>query len=126
MKPCLAGGELHLLSYIYLVTNKYSVSLKENFIMQKMLSFYLDRRISIFPLKIVLMIVLSFCANGDDIRIVYWNGSTMVELDRLLDNNSDWNVTDTKIWFKTQAAIPAGETDNNHRWLNVQLPSRPL
>lgn len=53
-------------------------------------------------------------ANGNDIRIVYDDGQTAVEIDRILDSDSDWNLTDTKIWFATQAAIPASENDSNY------------
>jgi uncharacterized delta-60 repeat protein len=53
--------------------------------------------------------------DGDDIRIVYWNGSSWTEVDRTLFNNnltgSSWNQSDTTIMFKTQAAITAGESD---------------
>ena len=51
-------------------------------------------------------------ANGNDVRIVYWNGSTNVELDRV--SKSGWNSsgTGTRIWFRTQADI--AESDNNY------------
>ncbi|MHA1884972.1 MAG: family 16 glycoside hydrolase, partial [Promethearchaeota archaeon] len=41
--------------------------------------------------------------DGDDIRVVYWNGSNWRELDRMLDSDSSWNSSSTKIWFRTQA-----------------------
>ncbi len=53
-------------------------------------------------------------ASGADIRIAYWNGSAWAELDRALDVSSSWNSSTTKIWFKTQASIPANGTDNNY------------
>src|SRR5947208_828550 len=52
--------------------------------------------------------------SGDDLRVVYWNGSTWVELDRLLDEASSWNNASTKVWFKTQAAIGASTSDDNY------------
>ncbi|KPJ58334.1 MAG: hypothetical protein AMJ46_14325, partial [Latescibacteria bacterium DG_63] len=56
--------------------------------------------------------------DGDDIRIVYWNGSSWTELDRTLFNNnltnSDWNLSNTTILFKAQADIPAGTSENNY------------
>src|SRR5438552_13221548 len=52
--------------------------------------------------------------SGDDLRVVYWNGSTWVELDRLLDEASSWNNASTKVWFKTQAAIGASASDDNY------------
>jgi hypothetical protein len=53
-------------------------------------------------------------ANGNDIRIVYWDGTSWIELDRVLDHWSSWNAPNTKIWFKTQANIPANSRDDNY------------
>ncbi|MFW9833695.1 MAG: DUF2341 domain-containing protein [Candidatus Thorarchaeota archaeon] len=53
-------------------------------------------------------------ADGDDIRIVYWNGLNMIELDRVLDSDSSWNSATTKIWFKIQSVIPASTSDENY------------
>ena len=53
-------------------------------------------------------------ANGNDVRVLYWTGSTWVELDRVLDAGSAWNTSTTTIWFKTQAAINATSSDNNY------------
>ncbi|MFX1415616.1 MAG: DUF2341 domain-containing protein, partial [Promethearchaeota archaeon] len=53
-------------------------------------------------------------ANGDDIRIAYWDGSNWNELNRALDTDSSWNDAFTTVWFKTQAAIPASTTDDNY------------
>src|SRR3990170_4182158 len=53
-------------------------------------------------------------ANGNDVRIRYWNGSKMIELDRVLDPTQAWNSTSTKIWFRLQAAIGASGTNNNY------------
>ncbi|MFW9897371.1 MAG: DUF2341 domain-containing protein, partial [Candidatus Thorarchaeota archaeon] len=52
--------------------------------------------------------------DGDDVRIVYWNGSDWKELDRMLDPGSSWNSSSTKIWFKTQVAIAVSSFDNNY------------
>src|SRR5437870_3924489 len=52
--------------------------------------------------------------SGDDLRVAYWNGSTWVELDRLLDEASSWNNASTKVWFKTQAAIGASASDDDY------------
>jgi len=53
-------------------------------------------------------------SSGDDVRIVYWNGSSNVELDRV--NETVWNTngTNADIWFKTQASIAGSGTDNNY------------
>src|SRR3990170_8780352 len=53
-------------------------------------------------------------ASGNDVRIRYWNGSKMIELDRVLDPTLAWNSTSTKIWFRLQAAIGASGTNNNY------------
>jgi hypothetical protein len=54
-------------------------------------------------------------ADGDDIRVLYKNGSNWVEVDRVLTNNglssSSWNQRDTAIVFKTQSSISGGGSD---------------
>ncbi|MEK7449617.1 MAG: hypothetical protein AAB019_09050 [Planctomycetota bacterium] len=52
--------------------------------------------------------------SGNDVRIIYWNGSTYVELDRF--NETTWNRERTLaiISFKTQSAIPPGGADSNY------------
>ena len=49
--------------------------------------------------------------DGDDLRIVYWNGSSNVELDRHLRYI---NTANTEAYFKIQANIPASSADNNY------------
>jgi hypothetical protein len=61
-------------------------------------------------------------ASGDDIRIVYWNGSGWTELDRALQEGSSWNNASTIVWFKTQAAISAN-TSNDNYYLYYRYPS---
>ncbi len=53
-------------------------------------------------------------SSGNDIRIVYWNGSTWTELDRRLDDQSSWNSATTQVWFRTQTAINANQRDDNY------------
>lgn len=53
-------------------------------------------------------------ASGDDVRVRYWNGTSMVELDRVVDPTSAWNLATTTIWFPLQAAIAANGTVNNY------------
>src|SRR3972149_8432078 len=53
-------------------------------------------------------------SSGNDIRVVYWNGSGWVEPNRLLDDQSSWNSTTTQVWFRTQAAINASASDTNY------------
>jgi alpha-tubulin suppressor-like RCC1 family protein len=61
-------------------------------------------------------------ASGNDVRVVYWNGATWTELDRLIDPSSSWNSSTTKIWFRTQAAIPASFADTSY-YLYYGYPS---
>lgn len=53
-------------------------------------------------------------ASGDDVRVRYWNGSSMVELDRILDPASSWNTATTTVWFRLQAPVGAGTSDRNY------------
>jgi hypothetical protein len=53
-------------------------------------------------------------ADGDDVRVAYWNGATWTALDRVLDPLSSWDDVATKIWFKTQAIINASSSDDNY------------
>lgn len=53
-------------------------------------------------------------ASGADVRVRYWNGTRMVELDRVLDPTSAWNGLATRIWFRTQTALAAGQEDRNY------------
>jgi len=54
--------------------------------------------------------------SGSDIRIFYYDPieNKLKEIDRVLDEESSWNSPSTKIWFKTQASIPAGGIDSNY------------
>ncbi len=53
-------------------------------------------------------------ASGDDVRVRYWNGSSTVELDRVVDPTSAWNTTTTTIWFPLQAPIAVNATNTNY------------
>jgi len=50
-------------------------------------------------------------SSGDDLRIVYWSGTSWIELDR---DVIDMNTTSSSVWFKIQADIPGGNSDNNY------------
>jgi metal-sulfur cluster biosynthetic enzyme len=50
-------------------------------------------------------------ADGDDLRIVYWNGATHTELDR----HPRYLISDaTEVYFKTQADISGNSADSNY------------
>jgi hypothetical protein len=53
-------------------------------------------------------------ASGDDVRILYWTGTTWVELDRFKDIPTTWNSTTTRVWFRLQAPIAAMGVDSNY------------
>ncbi|HEX9894488.1 MAG TPA: LamG-like jellyroll fold domain-containing protein, partial [Gemmatimonadales bacterium] len=53
-------------------------------------------------------------ASGNDIRVVFWNGLSWVELDRMLEPGSAWNNASTRLWLKTQAALGASASDTNY------------
>lgn len=48
-------------------------------------------------------------ADGSDLRIVEDVGGVATELDRIVDDASNWNAADTTLWFRTRETIPAGE-----------------
>ncbi|RME53523.1 hypothetical protein D6783_01820 [Candidatus Woesearchaeota archaeon] len=51
-------------------------------------------------------------ANGSDLRVVYWNGSENIELDRI--NTTPFNTTATVILFRLQANISPSASDSNY------------
>jgi len=53
-------------------------------------------------------------ASGDDVRILYWTGTTWIELDRFKDIPTAWNTATTRLWFRLQAPIPLLGSDNNY------------
>jgi hypothetical protein len=61
-----------------------------------------------------------FNTSGDDIRIIYWNGSSNLELDReVLDPN---NIA-TRIRFKLQQNESSSSTNNNSYYLYYSNPT---
>jgi hypothetical protein len=53
-----------------------------------------------------------FKTNGEDVRIVYVEGSTSLELDR--HNETAFNNVNTEIWFSIQASIAGFGSDGNY------------
>lgn len=53
-------------------------------------------------------------ASGDDVRVLWYNGASWEELDRV--NSTNWNTaaTSTKLWFKNKQAITSSGTDDNY------------
>ena len=66
-------------------------------------------------------------ASGDDVRILYWTGTQWVELDRARDVPSTWNSAVTRVWFRLQAPIAAGGSNNNYylHYGNLALGAPP-
>ncbi|MBM3470165.1 MAG: hypothetical protein FJX73_05155 [Armatimonadetes bacterium] len=57
-------------------------------------------------------------SSGDDVRVVYWTSSRWQELDRFNFNftatPTAWNTAAVRLWFRLQAPIAAGASDNNY------------
>lgn len=66
-------------------------------------------------------------ASGNDVRMLYWTGSSWVELDRFRDIPSAWNTATTRLWFRLQAAIAADGSDGNYylHYGNLSLGTPP-
>ncbi len=60
-------------------------------------------------------------ASGDDLRILRWDGSSWIELDRVLDDDSAWALNDTTVRFRTTDPIAAGQ--NQIYWLYMANPA---
>lgn len=58
-------------------------------------------------------------SDADDLRIVYQNGATLIELDRIVVYP---NAASTYVWFALENGIPAGGTDGNY-WVYYGAPS---
>ncbi|MDR7428018.1 MAG: hypothetical protein QN209_05315 [Armatimonadota bacterium] len=61
---------------------------------------------------------------GEDVRIKYWNGTAMAELDRVLDPLSTWNTSAVKLWFPLRAPIVSGQADAGY-YLYYGNPAAP-
>lgn len=46
-------------------------------------------------------------ADGTDVRVIYNNGTTWVQIDRALDPDSAWNEANTRLWFALQEPLEA-------------------
>jgi len=55
---------------------------------------------------------IDFQDDGDDLRIVYWNGTHNREIDRF--NDTFFNIDSTNIWFRIQSNISPGSYDDNY------------
>jgi hypothetical protein len=64
-------------------------------------------------------------ASGDDVRVRYWTGTQMVELDRFLDPTSAWNSATTRIWFRLQTALAANAANGNYYLYYGNLAAGP-
>ena len=53
-----------------------------------------------------------FMDDGDDLRIVFWNGTGYNELDRV--NTTAFDSVSTTVWFPTVNTVLAGEYDDNY------------
>ena len=53
-------------------------------------------------------------ADGSDLWVVYWDGSTWQTVPRVLDPLSDWGQATTTIWFAVQSAVAAQTSETNY------------
>lgn len=53
------------------------------------------------------MIQAGALSNGDDLAVVYKNGNTLTQLDRVIDPLSRWGMRNSKIWFASQSTLTA-------------------
>src|ERR1044071_7968625 len=53
-------------------------------------------------------------ASGNDVRIVRWNGTGWNELDRVIDPDTAWITSSTRIWFTTEQSIAANASDTDY------------
>jgi hypothetical protein len=63
--------------------------------------------------------------SGDDVRIVHLQSGQVVEIDRVLDPDSQWDSGTTRIWFATQTAIPAGGQDDYYLFVGNPVAGAP-
>jgi len=66
-------------------------------------------------------------ANGDDVRVRYWTGTRLVELDRVVDPDPlhGWNQNNTRIWFRLQTAMADGATSADYYLYYGNLAAGP-
>ena len=64
-------------------------------------------------------------ADGDDVRLLRWDGATWTELDRVLDVESAWNTADTTLWFRTTDPIAAATTSTYWLYFGNDLAAAP-
>ncbi len=60
--------------------------------------------------------------DGTDVRLMRWDGTMWVELDRILDDGSSWNTTTTTLLFQTDTAIDPGEISNYWLYFGNDTP----
>ncbi len=66
--------------------------------------------------------------NGDDVRVVYFDGLVWFEVDRIVHPASNWNSPTTTILYRTIEPIPAGGDSAYSYWLyygNAQAVEPP-
>lgn len=61
--------------------------------------------------------------NGSDLSIVVRRGDTIQSINRVLDPESQWNASNTKIWFAINETIDQGAINNSEYYLVLGDPS---
>ena len=62
-------------------------------------------------------------ADGSDVRVWRHDGTNWTELDRVVDDASAWDRSDTMVWFRTREPIASGQTATY--WLYFGDPTPP-
>lgn len=63
---------------------------------------------------------------GDDLRLWRFDGTSWTELDRVIDDDSNWNDVATTFWFRTQEPVDAATTVSYWLYFGNQTPPAPL
>lgn len=64
-------------------------------------------------------------ANGSDLAIVSKRGATETSLHRVLDPDSSWNTTSTRLWFALDRSINQGSIVDDEYFIVVNAPGLP-
>ena len=64
-------------------------------------------------------------ADGSDLRLLRWDGSAWLELDRVLADGASWNAAATTVWFQTTEPIAGAGRDTYWLYFGNGAPGPP-
>ena len=64
-------------------------------------------------------------SDGDDLRVAQWDGSSWIELDRILDEESSWDTATTTVWFRSIDPVAASSNDTYWLYFGNATPPPP-